>query len=252
VGSSSGTHQHYLRKWCNLLGFPLFALDYRLAPEYQYPCAHDDIIQAYYWILSYAEKYFRIKPEKIIFVGDSAGGNLALGLYLLAYNYGLKLPDGILLGYPALDISQKLFNPSLILSFKDFALRYSTLKLIFEQYVPTAVNPDEDRFISPIHMNDAEIDALPPVRIMSAGMDPLHDQSFLFALRVAKRHMRIRILEYSNLPHAFWSVEYPGTEETLQKAVELIKDMIALARMKESSIVNFSNILESTVEKVYS
>ena len=60
IASSSGTHQHYLRKWAIMLGFPLFSIDYRLAPMWQYPAPLDDALQAYYWIINYCFKYFGI------------------------------------------------------------------------------------------------------------------------------------------------------------------------------------------------
>jgi acetyl esterase/lipase len=125
------------------------------------------------------------------------------------------------------------------------------MKLIYDQYVPDTVDPDKDRFISPIYINDKEIDSLPPLRIMVAGMDPLCDQSFIFVLKLLKRGKPVRIYEYSNLPHAYWSVEYPGSEETHEKAMEFVKDLLILVSMKRQEVVDVGHILSSTVLKVY-
>lgn len=54
ISTSSRNHQIYTRKWANSLKLPIFAIDYRLAPEHPYPEALDDCWQAYNWIINYA------------------------------------------------------------------------------------------------------------------------------------------------------------------------------------------------------
>lgn len=49
--------------------------------------------------------FFNITPKKIILVGDSAGGNLVASLTLLCIKYRVKVPDGVLMVYPALNLS---------------------------------------------------------------------------------------------------------------------------------------------------
>jgi len=119
--------------------------------------------------------------------------------------------------------------------------------LIYEEYVPKIVDPDSDRFLSPLLIRNDEIDALPPVRIVCAGMDPLHDQSYEFVVKLARRGVSVRLVDYSNLPHAFWSVEYPGTNKTLDKAVEFILDLLILNQMRvRKEMMNVDGILEQT------
>lgn len=57
---------------------------------------------------------YEINPTKIYLVGDSAGGNLVAALTLLLIKLKLKIPDGIFMVYPALNINPKLFTPSLL------------------------------------------------------------------------------------------------------------------------------------------
>lgn len=61
--------------------------DYRLAPEHQFPAAHDDCFNCYRRLLDN-----NIKPENIILMGESCGGSLAVGLMLRAREEGLPLP----------------------------------------------------------------------------------------------------------------------------------------------------------------
>ena len=87
ISMSSFSHQLYLRSWANRLSVPVFSIDYRLAPDFPFPAALDDIWQAYTWIVNHAESSLNIIPNKIIVVGDSAGGNLTSALALKASIY---------------------------------------------------------------------------------------------------------------------------------------------------------------------
>lgn len=84
IAMSSFSHSTYTRQWAVDANVPIFSIDYRLAPEHPYPKALDDCWQAYYWIIKHSEELLGIPPRKVILVGDSAGGNLVLGVTLRA------------------------------------------------------------------------------------------------------------------------------------------------------------------------
>lgn len=82
---SSASHQNYSRVWANdLEGIPIISIDYRLSPEYSFPSALNDCWQVYYWLVLNSESYLGIKPNRIVLVGDSAGGNLVAALTIMA------------------------------------------------------------------------------------------------------------------------------------------------------------------------
>jgi acetyl esterase/lipase len=55
--------------------------------------------------------YAAINPQTIILTGDSAGANLALAVTLRAIHSNVRIPDGIMLGYPRISIFFKsIFN----------------------------------------------------------------------------------------------------------------------------------------------
>ncbi len=101
---SSGCHQNYTRIWANETGVPVFSIDYRLAPKWQFPAALNDIWQAYYYLIERGCLELGINggrpPKKIVVTGDSAGGNLTAALTILAISRGYRVPDGIILSYP--------------------------------------------------------------------------------------------------------------------------------------------------------
>lgn len=86
VSMSSQSHKMYLNRWVKNLKLVHFSIDYRLAPKNRYPDALDDVWQAYLWIINYAETILGIKNQKIIIAGDSAGGNLAVGMLIFLFN----------------------------------------------------------------------------------------------------------------------------------------------------------------------
>ena len=75
VSMSSTSHENYLRKWVNEIDVQIISIDYRLSPESPYPKALDDVYQAYCFIIKHAEQELFLKLNKIILIGDSAGGS---------------------------------------------------------------------------------------------------------------------------------------------------------------------------------
>ena len=74
--------------------------DYRIAPKYVFPSALEDAFEAWNWLL--AKGY---KPKDILFVGDSAGGNLTLALTLKLRDMGKELPGAIVCMSPWTDMA---------------------------------------------------------------------------------------------------------------------------------------------------
>ena len=73
--------------------------------------------------------------DKIILVGDSAGGNLVASVTTMAIERKFRVPDGLILCYPALNLSKKYFTPSLLLALDDPILPYPFLKMCINSYI---------------------------------------------------------------------------------------------------------------------
>jgi len=117
VSGSSSTHRNYLYRWAKKLNRVIFSIDYRLAPDYPYPAALDDVWQAYNWIINYAEPLLGIKTDSVVLAGDSAGGNLVMALTLRAIKMGIKVPNGCFLVYPALNMCPKKVRSKLLFGY---------------------------------------------------------------------------------------------------------------------------------------
>ncbi|XP_067012042.2 hormone-sensitive lipase isoform X2 [Anabrus simplex] len=108
VAQSSRSHESYLRDWACQLGVPILSIDYSLAPRAPFPRALEEVLYAYCWALNNA-KILGSTASKVLLVGDSAGGNLNLGITMKCIELGIRLPSGLFLMYVPVLVS---FVPS--------------------------------------------------------------------------------------------------------------------------------------------
>ncbi|KAL7676844.1 hypothetical protein ACOME3_003091 [Neoechinorhynchus agilis] len=121
VAMSSRSHQLYLSHWVNKFNIPVICVDYGLSPEYYYPRALNECLAAYVHIIENANK-FGWTGEKIVVMGDSAGGNLSTALAFKLERLGiLKRIDHLILFYPTLSLIPTV-SPSRLLSMFDLVL----------------------------------------------------------------------------------------------------------------------------------
>ncbi|KAF9026049.1 alpha/beta-hydrolase [Hymenopellis radicata] len=94
----------------------VFAVNYRLAPQYPFPCALQDVLASYLYLINPPPeaKHRPVKPSQIIIAGDSAGGGLSLALLQVIRDLGLPAPAGGVLISPWSDLTHSF--PSVHLS----------------------------------------------------------------------------------------------------------------------------------------
>jgi len=84
-------------------GCPVYAIDYRLAPEHPFPAAVEDSVAAYRALLDSG-----MAAGRMVFAGDSAGGGLTIAVMLAARDAGLPLPGGGVPISPWIDLTGEL------------------------------------------------------------------------------------------------------------------------------------------------
>lgn len=93
--------------------------------------------------------------EKIIIVGESAGGNLIYGITNLAIQTGVRVPDGVIGINPSLAISPYHFSPSILLSLDDEFLHCKFLQRVLEAYLTEEMSHILDsHLLSPLFTDD--------------------------------------------------------------------------------------------------
>lgn len=89
------------------------------------------------WVVKYFDMVFKNTGRniKILMTGDSAGGNLSAALTGLAIKLGVRVPDSLVLVYPALNLNVRQATPSQFQAFEDFLLPLSVLKVCRDAYI---------------------------------------------------------------------------------------------------------------------
>ncbi|KAM4014747.1 hormone-sensitive lipase isoform 2-T2 [Anomaloglossus baeobatrachus] len=143
VAQTSKSHEPYLRTWAQELEAPILSVDYSLAPEAPFPRALEECFYAYCWALKHC-RLLGSTGQRICLAGDSAGGNLCITVSLRAASVGVRLPDGIMVAYPA-TLLQATASPSRLLTLMDPLLPLSVLSKCLSAYAGTERVPVEER-----------------------------------------------------------------------------------------------------------
>ncbi|RJT47083.1 alpha/beta hydrolase [Rahnella woolbedingensis] len=199
VSGGFSTHDNQLRQLSFLSGCRVIAVQYRLAPEHAYPAAHDDAENAANIIWRHSE-LLGVDRNYITFVGDSAGGHLALISALRVRNTGQWLPRQLILIYPMLDATAS--SNSYKINGSDYVLTSDTLLSGFEAYFPNTdfTHPEA----SPLFRNDFA--GLPPVHIITAEYDPLRDEGENLFSRMIDQGVTCTAQRYLGVIHGFFQL----------------------------------------------
>jgi monoterpene epsilon-lactone hydrolase len=148
----------------------VLCIDYRLAPEHPYPAALEDAIAAYRWLLAAGGS-----PNRIVLMGDSSGGGLALATLLKLRDEGAPLPGAAVALSPWTDLT--LTGASLRTHVEGDPTTKSEELSIFAAWYLAGVDPSTP-YASPLFGNLA---GLPPVLIQTGSDEMLLDDSVRIA-----------------------------------------------------------------------
>jgi len=189
----------------------VFSVDYRLAPEHPFPAAVEDCFFATEFVGKNAQS-LKIDPSRIAVGGDSAGGNLAAVVALMARDKAGPALAYQLLIYPATD--QRCEFASHERNGEGYLLTREGIRFFRAGYLP---RPGErtDWRASPLLA--ASHAGLPPAFVLTAGYDPLVDEGRAYAQRLAAAGVDVVYKEYSDMVHGF--VLFGGVVDAANAAV---------------------------------
>ncbi len=195
VGSVT-THDVLCRQLCHLAACAVISLDYRLAPEHQFPVAANDAWDSLLWLQSSAQS-LGLDPERLAVGGDSAGGTLAAACAVQARDAGLPLALQLLF-YPGCAGRQD--TPSHQRFAQGFVLEAQQIASFFNHYLRGPADRDDWRFAP---LNTPDIDGVAPAWLGLAECDPLVDEGVMYGdkLRTAGVHVNLEI--YRGVTHEF-------------------------------------------------
>lgn len=181
------------------------SVDYRLAPEYRFPAAPEDCYAVTREVLLNAHLLFHIDPKDVTLVGDSAGGNLAAVVSMMARDRGEFLPRQQILIYPATYHDHTPTSPfeSVRTNGTDYLL---TSKRVCD-YMDLYASCDADwqnPYFAPLLAND--LSHQPRTLVITAEYDPLRDEGEAYGEKLREAGNWVEIHRIPDALHGFLSL----------------------------------------------
>lgn len=224
VRGSVETHDSYCRSLAHETGVAVASVDYRLAPEHPYPTPVEDAYRATCWVAENASSLV-LDGRRVAVAGDSAGGNLAAAVALMARDRSGPALAFQALVYPITDFH---FDTA---SYRDFATGYyltrDDMKWFWRQYLG---GRSADEAIYATVMSSPTFDGLPPALIVTAEFDPLRDEGEAYGRRLGEAGVGCRVLRYEGMIHGFARRTgiWPAAGEALEEVARALRHAFAM------------------------
>ena len=189
------THDHLARSLANGAGCAVLAVDYRMAPEHRFPAAIEDHAEA----VRYAERNaaaLGIDPARLAVGGDSAGGNLAAVMALMARDGDLPALRFQMLLYPAVDMTAT--HESYTRFTEDLPLVAGGMRWFRNHYIPQPAAWTDWR-ASPLRA--ASLAGVAPAFVLTVGYDPLCDEGREYAARLEREGVPVTTHHAADIMH---------------------------------------------------
>lgn len=228
------------RRLVNATGCQTVTVGYRLAPEHRFPAAVDDCHTALRWLAAHADE-IGVDPDRLAVGGDSAGGNLAAAVTLLARADGGPRLVAQLLVYPNTDQRPGRLDDSgsahpapridLAPSPADedpLLFNRHSVAWYRQHYLADPADAAHP-LASPLLAED--LSGLPPALVITAEHDPLRDEGERYAARLWEAGVPTEATRYAGMIHGFFAM--PGAFDAGRRAQEqaaaFLRDRFGLA-----------------------
>jgi acetyl esterase len=223
VYGSPDTHDNVCRYLTDAAETLVLSVNYRKAPEHPFPAAVEDAYAAVEWAERFADDLHG-DPDRLAVAGDSAGGNLAAAVSLMARDrqegggrVGAETPniDRQVLVYPWLDPASRFDLDS----YEENRDDDTPSAWLYEQYAASDVDAGNTYF-APLVAEDCS--GLPPTTIVTAGFDALRDEGFAYADRLEDAGVEVTMANFDAMNHGF--VNLLGLVGRAHDAADLIAE----------------------------
>ncbi|MDX7953794.1 alpha/beta hydrolase [Lichenihabitans sp. Uapishka_5] len=176
------------------------SVEYRHAPENKFPAAHEDSFAAYKWVLANAGQ-FGGDPARLAVAGESAGGNLATNVAIMARDGNVQLPVHMLIVYPV--AGTDMTTPSYIANQNAMPLSKSAMGW----FVDKVLAKQEDAKSPMLNLTTlADLKGLPPATVITDSIDPLMSEGKMLAEKLKAAGVSTTYKNYEGVTHEFFGM----------------------------------------------
>ena len=199
VIATNDTYAASAQALCEQVGAVVVSVEYRKAPEHKFPAAHDDAFTAYQAVLKNAAT-MKGDPNKVAVVGESAGGNLACNVSIMARDKKVALPKYQVLVYPIAgsDVNTASYQANT----ETAPLNKAGMQWFFQNYQRTAADLKDPR----INLVAASLKGLPATTIIGADYDPLTTEGKTLADKLTAAGVKVNYKKYDGTTHEFFGM----------------------------------------------
>jgi acetyl esterase/lipase len=176
------------------------SVEYRHAPENKFPAAQEDSFAAYKWVLQNARSWGG-DPRRVAVAGESAGGNLAINMALMARDQNVQKPVHMLLVYPVAGTDMN--TPS----YKENANAMPLSKAAMEWFAKNTVQSEQDLQDPRLDIvGKADLKDLPDATIITAEIDPLMSEGRTLAQKLRQAGSEVKYQNFDGAAHEFFGM----------------------------------------------
>ena len=152
---------------------------------------------------------------------------------ILSILRNFRVPDGLVLHYPAASGNTGHFFPSTLLTLDDFLLNFNLLFYVATAFTRKGGDSTSNYIISPIYTPREILSKFPATKILVAEVDPLRDQGMYMGLQLKRAGVDTEIYYFRDYIHNFLQFDdstfgIPEFQNASAKTIELFKQLLGL------------------------
>ncbi len=194
------TYDSTPRALANGAGAIVISIHYRQAPEHKFPAAHEDAFGAYQWVLKNGQRWGG-NTKNVAVVGESAGGNMAAAVCIMAQAEGLQAPVHQVLIYPVADT--KMDTPSYVENAKAKPLNAAMMKWFADHTFAKKEDANDPKVAL---LQAKTLKGLPSATIITAQIDPLRSEGEALAQKLKADGVEVAYKNYDGVTHEFFGM----------------------------------------------
>jgi acetyl esterase len=219
------THKRFVRDLVVYSGLACVFVEYTRSPEAKYPTALNECYAGTKWVAEHGSE-INVDSRRLAVVGNSAGGNLAAAVSLMAKENGPHLKFQLLF-WPVTndDFETGSYNKFTTLNF----LTKNMMKWFWDNYTTKKEHRDEI-YASPLKAHLAKLKGLPPTLVQVAENDVLRDEGEAYARKMDEAGVPVTLVRVQGMVHDFGLLNpiatIPSVQSAIRYAAEELKNAI--------------------------